>query len=93
MKLTPEERETIIRFDDAGKTATIYTCNQTWKTKLAKLADKSEEIKLIAEDEYSQTYAFPKKRVHISSPQKMSEETARRRIENLKAYRNKKTSK
>lgn len=35
-KLTKEERETIIRFDDSAKTCEIYTCSPTVARKLTK---------------------------------------------------------
>lgn len=36
MRLSKEERETIITFDEAGKDAIIYTYSQSWQTHLEK---------------------------------------------------------
>ena len=74
MKLTQEEKETIIRFDDSSDAAEIYTCNQAWIKRLDKLAVENKAIVLKFEDKYSKTYICPKKWIKIKSPRVLTEE-------------------
>lgn len=77
--MQPEERETIIRFDDSSDTATLYTCNQSWMTKMDKLVAKSQYISCTKEDKWSKTYSFPKKYVKVHLPQEISVEEREKR--------------
>ena len=72
--MQPEERETIIRFDDSSDTATLYTCNRSWMTKMDKLASKSTIVVIEKEDKYSKQYTFPKKMVKVNLPKEISVE-------------------
>lgn len=65
MKLTKEEMETIIRFDESSPIATVYTCSRSWKTKLSKYASLNKDIKLINKDSESVTYECPKKLISL----------------------------
>lgn len=94
MKLTLEERETIIRFDDSDDKATFYTCNQTWIRKLDKMMSETRGLILESKDEYSKTYIFPKKWLRVQKPVVYSEEQrakmalhGQQMAKNLKKYR------
>ena len=67
MSLTREEREMIIRFDEAEEMATIYTRSRPWQTKLSKLAKTNKNYKQINKDAESVTYEFPKKLITLRS--------------------------
>lgn len=72
-----EERETILLFNEAEDTATIYTFNTDLKRRLAKFADNHPDLcKLTVDDtEYgSVTYEIQKSRVSIRLIAPYSEE-------------------
>ena len=73
MGLTKYESETIIRFNDAEDEATIYTCNKSWMNRLDKLCEKSSEITVIKQDEFSKEYKIPKKWIKVKMPRQLSE--------------------
>ncbi len=75
MHLTNEERETIILFNEADKTATCDTCNPSLIRKLDDFCSRSKDITLIRQDEYGKTYKFPKKWVSVRLPKLYDEET------------------
>ena len=88
MKYTKEERETIIRFDEADLQATIYTCNQRMKNRMKSIQEQHpEEVKLIREDEHSITYTFPKAWVKINPPRQLSTEEKERLSERMRNAR------
>lgn len=62
------EKETIILFNDAEDTASVYTCNNSLKNKLDRFCSESQEFSRVREDEYSKTYKVPKKCVKIYKP-------------------------
>jgi len=76
MNLTNEEKETVIRFDEAGLMAVVYTNNSTWKNKLAKLAsERPAEVCFMEEDGWGGvTYEVPKKWLRLQAPIVLSEE-------------------
>lgn len=78
MTLTLEEKETIILYNEAEKTASVYTCSPSLQRKLDKLSATSKEFSLCVEDKHSKTYIFPKKLISIRKPYKI---TAERRAE------------
>lgn len=63
MKLSKLEQETIIVWNNAEDTATVYTCD----TRIKKSLEKHIVCKLLKSDEYSVTYKIPKKLVQIRS--------------------------
>lgn len=74
-KLTNAERETIINFNDAEKTAEIYTCNSGWMRRMEALAaERPDEVRKTKTDEVSATYIVPKKWVKIRPPRILSDE-------------------
>lgn len=69
-KLTLEEQETIIRYDEKWKTADIYTHHKALKKKLDKLCeDFPEEFTRKNEDEY----IIPKRYITVRAPRVLSE--------------------
>ena len=52
-KLSKQERETIILFNEAESTATVCTCNTQVKNRLKELSLKSSEVYRENEDKYS----------------------------------------
>ena len=80
-----EERETILRFDEADDIATIYTFNSGLKKRLASFAEKYPDLcKLTVDDtEYgSVTYEIQKSRVSIRLIPPYSEERRKAASEN-----------
>ena len=78
-KLSKGERETIILFNEAESTATVYTCNTQIKNRFKELSLKSSEVYRENEDKYSQTYVIPKKIIKFSLPRELSENQKRER--------------
>lgn len=75
-----EERETIILFNEADDTATIYTFNNALKKRLAAFAEKHPDLcKLTVDDAVygSVTYEIQKSRVSIRLVAPYSEERRR----------------
>lgn len=89
MRLSSEERETIIRFDDSENDASIYTCNSILKSKLDKLMSERTGISIVAEDEYSKTYILPKKWVKVVAPRILSDDERLKLSNRMKALRSK----
>jgi hypothetical protein len=65
-RLRPEERETIIRFDDAGDVAIVSTANTTWKRMMAKLWGPGEK----QGDGPWVEWQVPKLRIRLPRPQR-----------------------
>ncbi len=78
-KLSKEERETIISFNEKEDKATVYTCSTQVKNRLNELSLKSSDIYRKKEDEYSQTYIIPKKIIRFTLPRELSEEDRQKR--------------
>lgn len=70
MKLTKYEKETIISFNDAEPTASVYTHNRKLKGRLAELAGQFPgQIRLEQEDKTgSVTYIVPKALITVRKP-------------------------
>ena len=88
MNLTSEERETIIRFDEAGPLAVVYTYNVAWKNKLAKMAsERPDEVCFKEEDGWGGvTYELPKKWLKIGSPRAISDAQRQAMVEHAAKY-------
>lgn len=75
MSLTNFEKETIVNYNAAEKTASIYTADQNVMRKLDALVKKYPDIyKVVEQDSYSKTYTCPKKLVSFRSPKILTEE-------------------
>ena len=72
-----EERETILRFDEADDTAVIYTFNTDLKRRLAKFADTHPDLCRMTVDDSvygSVTYEIQKSRISLRLVAPYSEE-------------------
>ncbi len=74
MKLNKFERETIISFNEAEATATIYTHNAALVNKLEKIRQNNPLIIEVAQDEHSRTYNLPKAWIKVRPPRNISDE-------------------
>jgi hypothetical protein len=72
------EKETIILWNEAEKTAEVYTCSKSMMRKMDELAEKSPTVQRTEETEYSKTYILPKKYVKVVLPRQLSDETKRK---------------
>ncbi len=68
-----DEKETYIIWNDAIKTAKLYSCNVALVHRMDKLAvEYPGECACVAEDACSKSYTIPKKWVSIRPPKKMN---------------------
>lgn len=77
MSLTLYEQETIILFNEAEKTTSVYTHNRALIRKLEKLAeDRPDDCRLKRRDPENRAaeYIVPKKWIKINAPRQLSEE-------------------
>lgn len=92
MKLTKEEQETIIRYDQADGRAIIDTYDRTLIRRLDNLIlTHEEDIKLVAASDGCATYTVPKRWIKVIAPRKMSEEDKeklRERVAKAREVRN-----
>lgn len=76
MKLTPEEKETIICYNEGQQTASVYTHNMALRHRLEKLAaERPNDCKLEKTSHSGQAvdYIIPKAWVKINPPRGASE--------------------
>jgi hypothetical protein len=67
-KLTAEERETIILFDDSSPECKVYTCSKPIRNKLDKLCESNPDSwKLESKDADSKTYLTEKQLISFRS--------------------------
>lgn len=67
--LSRYEQETIVNYNNGDKIASVYTADPYIMRKLDKLVSKyPDTYKVVAEDNYSKTYEFPKKLVSFRPP-------------------------
>ena len=88
-KVTKEERETILLFNEADDVATIYTFNSSLKRRLDAFAEKYPDLCRLTVDDAvygSVTYEIQKARVSIRLVAPYSEE--RRKVSSEYAKRN-----
>lgn len=74
-KLSAIERETIINFNEAEPTATVYTYNRAMLKRISDLAERfPAEVELKNTDEWGgTTYTIPKRWVKVNGPRILSE--------------------
>lgn len=88
---TNDERETIIRYDDASDECLIYTCNRALITRLDRYCQSNpKQWKLYDQDEYSKTYRTTKKLLTIrekSVKKEMTQEQRQAASDRLKRMR------
>ena len=70
MKLTNVEKETVINFNEAERTASIYTCNEALKRQLLGLCRTHPEqvCQTAANDWGGLTFELPKKWLRVAPP-------------------------
>lgn len=85
-RLTREERETIIRTDDATDTWEIYTCMPTMIRKLSKIA-KRLGVSPRKVDAWGYEFSFPRAAVSFRVPRTVSGPERERLAANLAAAR------
>lgn len=80
MKLSNYEKETIINFNEAEKTASVYTHNAALQEQLAALfGSHPDKVRRTADNGHGGlTYEFPKKWLKIKPPRALS--PAQRRV-------------
>ncbi len=71
---TPDERETIINFNEADPTASVFTFNRKLINTLAALAaTRKNECSLYRQEESSREYIVPKSWIKVRPPRQASE--------------------
>ena len=87
--MTRFEQETIIGFNEAEATASVYTHNGALKSKLEKLAkERSADVQLSRRyPEGAVEYTVPKRWVKVNAGPVLTEEERERRRERAKATR------
>lgn len=86
------ERETIINFNEAETTASVYTFNRSLQSKLNKLLSSNPDISLKYSDEERAEYIVPKKWIKVGPPRQvnLTDEQRAAAAERLSASRAKK---
>jgi hypothetical protein len=73
-RLSAEERETIILFNEAETTAEIEAYSPAMKRRLAALLRECpQEVSLVGHGEQADRYTFPKKWIRIAPPRKATQ--------------------
>ena len=74
MRLTNIEKETIINFNEAERTASVYTHNEAWKRQLLELCQSHpEQVRQTAANDWGGlTFELPKKWLKVSPPRVLS---------------------
>ena len=74
MKLTNVEKETVINFNEAERTASVYTHNETLKRQLSELCrTHPEQVRQTAANGWGGlTFELPKKWLKVSPPRVLS---------------------
>ena len=80
------ERETIINFNNAEKTASYYTLNYGKRQMLLELANEyPDDVKIIAQREDMVEATLPKSWIKVRPPRKMTEEERQKLVERGRA--------
>lgn len=80
------ERETIINFNNAEKTASYYTLNYGKRQMLLELAKEyPDDVKIIAQREDMVEATLPKSWIKVRPPRKMTEEERQKLVERGRA--------
>jgi len=86
MNLSNLERETIILYNEAEKTATVDTCSPALMRRMDQYCAEHPECSLVRKDEYGAKYVCPKKWIKVRLPRQLSD--AQRREMALRADHN-----
>lgn len=90
MILSAYERETIINFNEADKTASVYTYNNSLCRRLDQLAKTRNDITLLRSGDGWREYIVPKKWVKVSPPRSVSEKTKEAARQRMSEYQKQK---
>ena len=75
MTISRQEQETIINYNAAEQTATVYTRDKTVMRRLdALVIDFPDYYRLIGESDIDKTYEMPKSFVRYRKPRRLSDE-------------------
>lgn len=95
--LSPQERETVILFNEGDTIATIYTYNRAWQNNLKKkVVEHPDTFKLLSSQNGVMEFECPKK--YISPPRspregrKLTDEEKQARADNLAEWRKRKST-
>lgn len=87
MTISRQEQETIINYNAAEQTATVYTRDKTVIRRLdALVIEYPEHYRLVGETDIDKTYEMPKSFVSYRKPRRLSDEqreAARARMKHL----------
>lgn len=72
-KVSLIEQETVIVYNQAEKTAQVFTYNPTLQRKLAEYEKDNPEVRLIRKGSGYKEYEVPKKWIKVAPPRKVSE--------------------
>jgi len=90
--LTKYEMETVVNYNAAEQTATVYTRDKSVMRRLDRLvADYPDTYKLINQTDIDKTYSMPKTYINYRKPRVLSDkqrEQARRRMSKLNSNDN-----
>ena len=84
-RLTKEETETVISFNDKEAMASIYTCNKALVRKLDKFCEDYQCATVEQQNKYAKTYLMPKSWIKIHKPRLYSDKVKQKLRENAKA--------
>ena len=79
------ERETIINFNEAEDTASVYTHNSRLINRLDVLSSENQAVACVREADGMREYLIPKTWVKVLPPRQLSAETRAKLSENAKA--------
>ena len=89
MNLPRYEQETIITFNEAETTASVYTHNSTLRQRLEQLAqDRPEDCRFVkaSRDEEAVEYIIPKKWLKVNPGLNLTDEQRAARAENARKH-------
>lgn len=88
LRLSAEERETIILFDDSSIQCTVYTCSKPIMTKLDKLCvSNPDSWSLLSQDTESKTYLTEKNLISFRSEKSTRDLTEEQRANVAKRFK------
>lgn len=84
--ISPIERETIISYNEAEKTANVYTMNQALKNKLSKMSNDFPDLVKFKKEhpDGAVEYELPKKYIKVARPIVLTDEQIEKRVQALK---------
>ena len=77
MSLSNIERETVILFNEAEKTAIVDTCSSALIRHMDKYCADHADCSLIGKDEYGAKYVCPKRWIKVRAPRQLSDDQRR----------------